>query len=60
VWEKINKISQSKKHPASLLSHCIYNCLFIKLSFSTLSIEENKIETTLLPELRHLMLLNSV
>jgi len=22
VWEKINKISQSKKHPASLLSHC--------------------------------------
>jgi len=22
VWEKINKILQSKKHPASLLSHC--------------------------------------
>ena len=22
MWEKINKISQSEKHPASLLSHC--------------------------------------
>ena len=22
MWEKINKISRSKKHPASLLSHC--------------------------------------
>ena len=23
MWEKIDKISQSKKHPGSLLSHCI-------------------------------------
>ena len=24
MWEKINKISQSEKHPASLLSHCMF------------------------------------